>query len=620
MSNGKRETISADCYAAADLLITAKERGEQSGTGLFGKIAENPIVLDYIKETHHVDEKGVPIALLLETDWEDRYIGPRGKEDYFNFLVKKHPNLNRQELDKLKPEPARPDILTRNGPNYSVAGVRFSMDRNEYYEIKPDSPSGLREWEGPQGEEERGKRYKLKKFYRDFLLPYKEGRTYPATPLNNKSIPLPVNRVFIYLASIFIRRHNIKRLLIYLSVRRQQPGLLLYKVCIEIETDDKRKQRTLAKAAAKTMYATYVVSHFPEKFQAVEKELGDYSFEGDKFPKVRCKFNVINELKPAEKSLEEAINMRGIALPGEEYMICCDETFYLSLVAKPLENVVRQIWEQLQAKAEFWVTYAGGSVGWSKVKPLFLELEKVGKYIERVFPDAELFANLVLNWILEHPYLTAALVVTTFVLTAGIAAFLEAGLLATAAVETTAITEASATQVAGGLGRIAMTETVAAPIFGGEVATGAGARGFVSVQQIAAQIGGTGAAANDVALLANAVAPGLLTPAVTKTAAMGFAAAFVLMINSSTAYAQDKPSGSVDAKTAKIIAQHASRLFMVRSRTTPLGRYEPPVPGNLINLSNFAEPAPKDFSRIDFSRATPPLYTRYLGKVTMVMN
>ena len=114
--------------------ILRSTKGEQSGTDLLGKIVESPIVLDYIKETHHVDQKGIPLALLLGTDWEDFYVGSRGRQDYFDFLVKQHPNPNRQELDDLKPGPARPDILMRNGPVYSLAGARFSMSRNEYYE------------------------------------------------------------------------------------------------------------------------------------------------------------------------------------------------------------------------------------------------------------------------------------------------------------------------------------------------------------------------------------------------------------------------------------------------------------------------------------------------------
>lgn len=620
MSNGESKTISGDCFAVGDLLITAKYKGEQSGTGLLGKINESPIILDYIKETHHVDQEGIPLALLLGTDWEDFYVGPRGRQDYFDFLVKQHPNLNRQELDDLKPEPARPDILTRNGPNYSLAGARFSMSRNEYYEIKPDSPSGLREWAGPVGEPEKGKKYKLAKFYRRFGLPYNKGTTYPAGPLETKFLPLPVvNNAFMYLASIFIKRHKIKRVLLYISVRRHEPGLLLYKVCIEIETDDQRKQQALAKAAAKTLYATYVVCHFPERFSSIEQELGDYSFEGDKFPRVRCTLNVIDELKPAEKSLTEAIYMRGIGLPGEKYLVCCDETYYQSLIAKPQVDQVKQIWEQLQAKAEMWVTYAAGSIGWSKVKPLVLEIEKVAKYIKLIYPDADDFANMILNWVSEHPYLTVALIVTSFVVTAGVAAFLEAGLLAEAAVGTeAAFTEATATQVAGGLGRIAMTETVATPILTKEIAIGAGAHGFMSVEQIAAQISGMGAAANDVAIVRNAIVTPLLSPVVKKLASMGVAAAFLLMVNTSTAYAQDNPSKPVDAKTAKIIAQHASSLFMVRALDAPSGSNKPPIQGSLINLRNYAEPEPQDLSKgIDFSQAKAPIYTRYLGRITI---
>ncbi len=615
MSNGKSKTISGDCFAVGDFLYTAKYKKEQSGTGLLGKIVESPIVLDYIKETHHVDERGILFDPDLGCDWEDFYTDDEGLQDYFDFLVEKHPNLNRKELDELRPKPVRPDILTREGPVY-VGGTLISRNRNEYYEIKPDSPTGLREWFGPKGEPEKGKKYKLAKFYKDFyLFSYKKGETYPATPLETKYIPLPVvSRSFIYLAKLFIRLYNIKRVLLYISVRRHEPGLLLYKVCIEIETDDQRKQQTLAKVAAANLYATYIVCHFPEKFQSVEQELGDYSFEGNKFPVPRCKFNVIDELKPLEKSLTETLYMRGIALPGEEYLVCCDETFYQRLVAKPQVDQVSQIWEQLQVKAELWATCAwGSSIGRSMVKPLFLEVEKVARYIKLIYPDAQDFANTILNFVIDHPYLTVALITTCFVVTAGVAAFLEAGLLATAAVGTEmAITETTALEVVDGLGSFAMTETEATQILSQEVANGAGARGLMSVEQVAAKIGGIGASANDVANVGNVLrVPQLLRTAInTRQVAAGFP----LMFSSSTAYAQDKPSGPVDAKTAKIIAQHVSSLFIVHALDAPKGN-KPPIQGNLVNLRDYAELEPK--KGIDFSQAKPPFYTRYLGKVTI---
>jgi hypothetical protein len=359
------------------------------------------------------------------------------------------------------------------------------------------------------------------------------------------------------------------------------------------------------------MYATYVVTHFPEKFQSVEEELGDYSFEGDKFPKVRCEFNVIPELKLHEKSLGEQINMRGIALPGEKYIVCCDEAFYQGLVAKPQVDQVALLWAQVQATVETWVKYAGGSAAWSKVKPLFLEAERVTKYISLMYPDAKEFANLILNWVSAHPYLTVGLVVTTFVLTASLAAFVEVGLLA-AAVSTEVTVAEAGTQVVGGLGRIAMTESVAGPVFTQEIATGSAVRGLLTAEQVASQMGGAGAAANDVAILANAIARVVLSPAVRRTAAMGVAAAFVLMVNSSTAYAQgnDKKEGTVDVKSSPIIAQHASRLFIARA----LPEFNRPVQGRLINLRDFAEPVPKTTPQFS---PPPPLYTRYLGKVTI---
>jgi hypothetical protein len=619
-------TQSGDCYAPGDILYTAERRGEHSGTALLGNLVESPIVVDYIKETHGIVVRGVRFALivdlLLGTEWWD--VG--GKRSYFNFLVKNHPHLNRKQLDELKPEPARPDILTHNGPRYSFNGVQFSNDRNEYYEIKPDSATGLEAWQGAPGRKEEGKKYKLEKFYREFSLPYKKGSTYPAHPSKTKEIDLPLNRAFMYLANIARRRAKIKRIRVYMSVRRHEDGLLLYKVCFEIETDDKRKQQVLAKALAKWMYATYVVCHFPEKFQDIQKELGDYSFEGDKLPRIRCRFDVTDDLKDWLKAIEEQLYLRGIGLPGDKFLICCDEAYYWELVARRPKGAqgTEYAWQLALAKAKAWVNYASGSIGWAKVQPWIEVADKMKPRIKEKFPYHVQFGDAVIEYARAHPAQAIVIVSLPLMITAGVAILFEAGLLGAAVVGEGVVAESSA-PVIGGFGRTALGEAVTTQALGKEVAVGASARGL-NIPQIGNQLarfGGIGTPATD-NFIVNTLR---VLPRVIKDpkAIAGLAAGFLLGVDVKTAYAQTTVPADSSASAglsalspdAKPIADAVaiSRLMLYPALEVPRNTTRPPIKEEKINLFNYA-PIEKPFEIQDPKSVN--IEMRYLGSVEIL--
>jgi hypothetical protein len=352
---------SGNCFAPAEVLYTSQERGRQSGTGILGELVEIPIVLDYIAETNRIP-LGL-IALVSDHDWWDT-----GKEEeYVKILLKRHKHLKRSMF------PSKtfqwPDILTFNGVTLftSIPGassgrpqsVPLVRGRHEFYEIKPDSQTGIKAGEDKVADIIDNYRPK------NWALPYLPGDTYPAA--GEKKLKLPINGMFTYLVGLFIKNHKIARVRLYLSVRRHKPGLLLYKICIEIDTDDKRRQQALAKAAAKHLYAAYVICHAPLRFKAIEQELGDYSFEGEKIPRIKCEFNVLEQLAPLKQSIEQALYMRGIAYPGETWMLYCDEPYYQRLVAPPPSVRVRDIWQKLTIQAERWTNYAAGSAGWAEI-------------------------------------------------------------------------------------------------------------------------------------------------------------------------------------------------------------------------------------------------------------
>lgn len=602
-------TTSGGCYAVGDVLATPDRPGYLSGTGLLGRVVESPVVADYIAETHNVDRAGVPLAVLLGTDWWDA----EGKKSYFDFLTKRHPTLDRGQLNRLNP--VRPDILTHHGPTY-VAGTLVSQRRSEFYEIKPDSPTGIR-----AGEE---KLPHLRHFYRDHGLPYRPGVTYPRHPSKSKDIPLPLNREFLHLAQILLFRHGIKTLRMWVTVRRQQDALLVYKICVEIDTDDRRRQQTLAKAVAKHLYAAYVACHFPNLFTSVQKELGDHSFDGDKLPRIRCTFDVLDDLKPMQKAIEEALYMRGIALPGDELLLCCDEAYYWELLAtRPYGTAYA--WQKLLPVVKAWVHYAAGSVGWARVQPWIAKGEDVAGEIKERYPYHVGFADAVIEYARHHPTEFLLFVTLPIILTAGAALLIEAGLLASIVVADGVATQATAT-VIGGLGRTAMGELVATQTLGSEVASGAAVRGLISAQEVATQIGGLGASANEVTALGTVLSSSQLAATVKGAAVIGVAAAYVLGVNVKSAYAQTAPTGSPPAPIgsspaptsaaqlgpgSRPIGHAVSRLLAFPALAVPRNTLRRPGKGEIIDLYNHVPVAAPLVPRDPAER----IQMRYLGRV-----
>lgn len=608
---------SGDCFAPAEVLYTSQEGGRQSGTGLLGNLVEMPIVRHYIAETNRIP-LGLT-ALVSDHDWWDT----GSEEEYIKILLKRHKHLKRSMFPSQTFQ--WPDILTFNGVTLftSIPGasggrpqsVPLVRGRHEFYEIKPDSDTGKRDGDL--------KLVGIIDNYRpkNWALPYRPGDTYPAA--GEKNLALPLNRQFTYLAQLFMKNYNIKHVRIYLQVRRSKPGLLLYKICIEIETDDKRRQQALAKAAAKHLYAAFVVCHAPLRFKAIEQELGDYSFEGEKIPRIRCAFSVLEQLAPLKQSIEQALYMRGIAYPQETWMLYCDEPYYQRLVAPPPSVRVREIWQKLTIQAERWTNYAAGSAGWAEVKPLILKAEAAAVHFEELFPGSEDFVNHVLSWIHDHPYEVIAIVTVGIILTASVAALIEAGLLAATltAAEVTVV-ESSAPTVISGLGRIAMTESVAGQTFGVQVARGAAARGLLKATEVSGQIGGLGQAANETSILVRTLSNPAVIDAV-KKAGVGIAASVVLGVNISTARAAGSSKSPAATTTDKpdeksegpLIAHTISCLRAVRQRLGPGDALRPPYKGELVDIGAFAD-KPLNVGDVTFERPAKVLM-RYVGSVTV---
>lgn len=605
-------TTSGNCYSIGEVLDTAHDVGQLNGTALFGLHGAEPAIFtDYVEVTN-----GASIAAMPgfhESDWEDE----GSKTHYVDLMCRWN-----QHIDRAKFEAERmpwPDIVTSNGVSVHVPVITRALrelgktpqprrGRYEYYEIKPDSPTGLAAGVI--------KLNRLDALYKKYRIRHKPGDFYPEH--GSTTIALPMTSAFVYLVCVLMLRLKISGLRIYLSVRRPFPGLLLYKICVEIDTDDQRKQQALAKAVAKHLTAAYVITSIADQkiVQPLIKELGDYKFEGDPLPRIRCAFDVIDELKPWTGNLADAMYMRGIAYPGEEWMLCCDEAFYQSLVTPPyLGPTVDSLWDKLRTQAESWAEFLAGKRGKAALQnEVIFKAEQMRQMADSANPGLKDVANIALRWMSENQVATVALILLPLVITAGVAVLVEAGVLAGAVLagELTAA-EGTSMAIAGNVGRIAMTESVASAAISTDVAAVSAFRGFQTVAQVAGQIGGLGTAANT-----SAVA-GALPHVTTAIRGISAAAAGITLMTMST-QARAATSGSSGGATStpsegRIIAQHTSGLYLVRPLSTPRGSdlHARPAKGKLINLREHSVvPAPTGKPE-----APQRLQARYLGKVVI---
>ena len=619
---------SGGCYAIGGLFSKERITGTPLIVGLIGKIVESPIFLDYLKETHQFPGPAaavMAITLILDIDFVDTSLS---KKPYLETLVHWHPELPGDEIKAMNP--TRPDILTRNGLRFGQGNI-VSRDRNEYYEIKPDSPSGDNDGDNDLAN--------IKQFFKDLRKKYKlktayvPGDTYPSNPLKEKRLPLPLNRDFVNLASVLLRRYALTKLECYLLVRRSKPGLLQYKICFEFESDDKRRQVVLARAISKILAAAYVVTTVPWRFPQAESELGDHTLEGDPLPRIHCQFDVIPDLIPLTKSIEDLIFMRGIGYPGDEFLLFCDEGYYWSLLAqRPIGTTA--LWQGIKAAFKGWIDYAPGHPVWASFQPWVDKAEEIGGEIKRKYPYLVEFADALIEYGRRHPLELLAIVVLPIILTAGVVLALEAGLIGGALlVAEGGLSEASAPVVAG-LGRTAMTSEAATQILGAEAALAT--QPLQTAAQVAQQVGGLGVAANEGAAVARVIAgPGLKT-AIKVVGGLGVAAAYLLCITARTAYAQSRPNtgdpqvspgvnspSPPNAVDGKVVAETIDRLLAARPLPAPRNTLAPLIKGRSFNVHNYAPTSPldtvlQDGKPLELDKnlgPPPPLDMRYLGRV-----
>ena len=583
------------CYSPPEILDTDPETGRRTGSSIFGSKIEYPIFLDYLRETHG----SFIFGLAKRSDWHDQ----GRKREYVDELLYQHPTLDRAKLDADTFQ--WPDILTTRGP-LRLKGNLVIAGRNEFYEIKPDSPTGLRDGRDKLDDIERMfRRHGLRGFYR-------RGDTYPAR--GAKEIVLARSNVFDHGCRVVMRRARIKRLKMFISVRREQAALLLYEVCAELEVDDDRKQQVLAKALAKHLFAWWIVCNAPELFGSFKQLEPDHTFEYEPLPRIRCRFDALEQLKPWHTRLEQDMFTRGIGFPGEEFIIYCDEALYRRLVPDVGSVTVADLWRIFMERSKTLVTIMGGQAAWKEVEPILLRAKDLTRQtLDLLFPHMEDYVNSILAWIERHPYQTVAIIVGAVAVTAAIALLWEAALVPAIEAAAESVVTSLAPRGVPALGRLAMTETQATHVFGQQALRSTGARALSNPAQLSQYFrGGAGVAAND-SYLAKVIS----LPAVKKAAITSAAAGYVMLFQ--TTEARAAAATGEDPTSGELIATHTSALSIAPSVPWP-------PPGKRPVIGDRVDVAPFIVRNQTFDEAVkaavesnrPPVnVARYLGRLSV---
>ena len=350
-----------------------------------GEIAEPAILRDYLDLTQG------NIFGANERDWWDE--GPLATRvtNHIDILDRRH-KLNASSKAALRKSQV-PDISTFQG--LDAARLRFTAvsrassrvtsfssliglaapakgNRHEFYEIKPRNRKGQADG--------RDKVDNLRGMYSSCGLPYLAGTTYPDAFYAKGIAQIPLlmrseehKKQWFSVVKVAMVRENLGRVELFLSVSRKgipdagrmPHGLLLYKVCVAIEVVDDKQDHEAVRIARDLVHAWMIclTASLPDPLPKRVREAW-LAFEADaitrgtgpekelepvattytpSFPVVDLSFvEILPSLQSTRVAMRDALISRGICLPGEEYLVCCDESYFAGLAAEvlPILNLI----------------------------------------------------------------------------------------------------------------------------------------------------------------------------------------------------------------------------------------------------------------------------------------
>jgi hypothetical protein len=340
-----------------------------------GGVAEQAILRDYLIECSRTPPNPFQSPQATREEWWDT----GNRDNYKAILLERHSEINEQKLrgiNKLKV----PDISTWKGKYQRNKIIDPSQpdERNELYEIKPDSAWGIAAGiEKMKGMEDN---------FRDLgLRGYKFGSWYPAPPGNNvtarKEIPFIQLR---YIAESFdYRLRRMERSMtvlgatlriksVMLEVERRYSGVLYYKICVKM-TLDFNGAENVARRVIRRLYQGLTAT-LKEEQRLRELELGEsyriMDSKGKPVPEPQPppadqkilkgldteekflieKITLVDELENSVRSLGQALFTRLRGLPGERFIVCCDDIYYENEIRQPAKVRLSRALQKAQVR------------------------------------------------------------------------------------------------------------------------------------------------------------------------------------------------------------------------------------------------------------------------------
>jgi hypothetical protein len=561
----------------------------------FGNVIAEPLIFaDYTRCT-----QGNPIG-PGETDWWDE--GPLHSRvsRYIEVLNRRH-DIKKAHLEAWIARAGKgalriPDILTFRGKQVTPGGPTALATRHEFYEIKPRSESGILDGLS-----------KIKSIEETFVycngflgaknLQYKKGITYPTEKEHPGGIArLPLLKLrkghqksWQRALDVAMRRFGISQVSVYLEVRRTQPALLTYRICVRFQVEEKDEDaeqigRDLVYACV-TCSTALMLEEEREAVLNVARGIECVAFERDgvdgwhlgKFQSQRFRpllvgVKVLKLAPHFEKYLDGAslvINSRGLGLPYEKYILCADEELYFSVLL-PLSD--DPLLRAMRRKPAEWVTL---------VQDRLTTAGAVGAMIQvraEALEAGDWVVKTLINFAKEHPGETIAYV-GLIVLATGL-------LYVAAGAEVVAVGDGEEAAEAGSqlLPRTILREYARLELGAGEAAL---ERANLIANATAPPMSGGAAEATQalqMTLPRTALSSGLRSQIVSKSArtVLGIGSAgLTLALGAHTASAQGRDdAGATEAGALSAAAAvNFTRLFAVRPHTREgwhTGRYPDP--------------------------------------------
>lgn len=320
------------------------------------RVTEMPIIHDYLSETN-----GIALALLTQVPNEQDWWDTVDQRSYARVLSTRH--KGKPSYERVMRDPVKwPDISTFDGPSLlqlASGGVIVrrpwsvpakGQGRNEIYEIKPNNEQGLKD--------------ALKKLddvevsYKGFRIEriYQRGIAYPRAVSKRIRVETVYQKAFDYLINLALKPTGVTVTAIWIEVRRPEAGVLLYKICVDLDGADHLAddlQFLIANFAVRMLFEVdtqfrennirlaalvYANSMKPDN-PAIDPRRAEPVVAGRDLRKTPyltlTPLTMAGELTPKLGPIRDAMYSRLMGTPGDRYLLCSDDPWFQANVIRP---------------------------------------------------------------------------------------------------------------------------------------------------------------------------------------------------------------------------------------------------------------------------------------------